>query len=249
MEKKNKVYIIISIIVVILTAALAVTFAFIGGPTVVGNTNVVTSIPTGLNNIAFTYSGDNTITLNIALDNLTPSAANNNYSSYIDSNTAIVNVTFSVSSANYTNGATCHYSILYTPTTAYTASAASVSNSLNELVIVGTSSVANFTTSVAGSSPVTLVDNTSIVASSGNDSTTHSWTFKMRFYNLNIDQSSALGQTPTGTLSIVPGECSALTGTTQALNLDFSPTITGGSVTSTVTDVQEAIDELYDKFN
>ena len=208
MNKKNYLYIIVLFIAAFLVGIFAYTFAYIGKGTVSGNTNVSATINgTGY---GFSYTGSSSLSLAInATDgSLSPSQSNNNYSNYIESSTATTTISLTSNATTAPNGILCTYSLIYTPSTSYAASSGSVANNLRELVLVGSNGTYSFEKSIAGSSATTLFT-TSIGTTSSSSSASTTWSYKLRFYNLNVDQESALGQVPAGTISVSGAQCEA----------------------------------------
>lgn len=206
-DKRNNIYFLVIAVVLFVTAIGTFSFAYINRPTVSGNTNVLTNITDISNSLSLTYSGNTNISLPITLDDLKIDEASNDYSSYISAE-GNVTINFSSNATVYPEGATCDYSIVYTPTTVFNASSGATSASLNELTISGTNGTVSFSDlSLAGINSQTTLYSTSVSTSSSLSSVSVPWTFTMKFYNLNVDQSSVLGQSPAGKISVVPGEC------------------------------------------
>ena len=193
----------------IVVCSLAIAFAYIGRPTISGNTNTNVTINGGAATFSYTGSSSLSIAINTTNDELSSANASNSYTSYIESSSATTTVSLTTNASLAPKGMTCPYTIIYTPSTAYTQSSGATSAGLRELVITATDGSSNYEKSIAGSNVVTLVSNASIATSSSTTSKSTTWTFKMRFYNLNVDQESVIGRVPSGTISITNGECEA----------------------------------------
>ena len=208
MKKKKAIYIASIIFVICLASIFAIAFAYIGKPTETGNANINVSIVPD-DGIDFQYTGTATLNLTAALSNLALANASNSYTSYSVSELTNRTVSMTSNATMYPGGLTCSYDIVYTPTVAYTQTPAATSAGLNELVLRGKiGSTVYFETNVAGSSPVVLYTH-SISTTSAASTTNQEWGFSARFYNLNIDQSQASGQNPTGVISIENVKCNA----------------------------------------
>ncbi|MBR4231072.1 MAG: hypothetical protein IKR74_02825 [Bacilli bacterium] len=206
MKKKKAIYIASIIFVICLASIFAIAFAYIGKPTETGNANINVSIVSD-DGIDFQYTGTATLNLTAALSNLALANASNSYTSYSVSELTNRTVSMTSNATMYPGGLTCSYDIVYTPTVAYTQTPAATSAGLNELVLRGKiGSTVYFETNVAGSSPVVLYTH-SISTTSAASTTNQEWGFSARFYNLNIDQSQASGQNPTGVISIENVKC------------------------------------------
>ena len=212
MNQKNKIYFVIMIVVILLVSIIMFSFAYIGRANVIGNTNTNATIVNATQYFNLTYSGAADLSLNVSLDNLAYGSASNSYTSYI-SNTTTITMNFKVTSSNYTSGGKCAYTIKYVANTngTYTQSSAATSAGLRELAISGTNGTDTFSDvnlSGVGTSGTTLYSGI-INTNTYNSTTSKTWTFTMKFYNLNIDQSSVLGSNPSGKIRIESGACGA----------------------------------------
>lgn len=209
-DKRNIIYIAIIIIVLVITIGITFTFAYINRPTSSGNTNLITNITDIKNAINMSYSGDANMALNITLDDLSIMDAKNDYSSYISA-TSNITINFNANTSIYSRGASCDYSIKYTPITTFNATSAATSAGLRELTLSGSNNVSSFSEyPLTGVNSAVTLYSSSIATSAGVASTSQTWTFTMKFYNLNVNQASVIGQKPEGKISVVPGDCRAL---------------------------------------
>lgn len=101
---------------------------------------------------------------------------------------------------------TCNYYIWYQPTQAYHNSTGNTSNA-QEMVIIGSESTGtnSFTFNLNGVSQKTKILDGRITASA---TTTQNWTFRLRHYNLNVDQSSNLNSPFGGKIYFESNGCS-----------------------------------------
>ena len=212
MDKRNRLYIIIMAVVVFFTAILMITFAYINKPTVSGNVNTNATVLDNSDALSLTYSGATSLGLSIDVDKLNADEASDSYTSFI-SNSADIGLTLTSDANMFPNGATCTYDIMYTPTVAYYSSSGAMSNSLMELTISGTNGSISFPDEnlygISGVGVPWTLKTASISTTSSNASVNQTWTFTMKFYNLDVDQSSALGQSPSGTITFKPVDCEA----------------------------------------
>ena len=208
MENKKVIYVASMIIVICLASIFAATFSYIGKPTTSNNVNTnVTIVANDV--VTFQYTGTTTLNLTAALSNLAVANASNSYTSYSVSELTNRTVSMTSNATVFPNGLTCSYDIIYTPTVAYTQTPAATSAGLRELVLRGKiGNTVYFETNVAGSSPVLLYSH-SISTTASSATATQEWGFSVRFYNLNIDQEQATGQTPSGVVSIQNVKCSS----------------------------------------
>ncbi|MBQ6840958.1 MAG: hypothetical protein IJO63_02430 [Bacilli bacterium] len=205
MKKKNIV--ILTIFVIVLMTSIALAFAYIGKPTNTGTTTANMQIKDISNGITMAYSGNTSVALEISWDNLSLHDASNTYTSYISKSTTMaVKMT---TSSDFTKGATCSYSIKYIPTTAFTSSTAAKNAGLKEFVVAGSAGSLSFADYSLADKTTEVTMYTGSIATTSTTTVTHNWTITLKFYNLAVDQNSVMGQTPKGTLSIVPGACVA----------------------------------------
>ena len=212
MNQRNKIYFVISGLVILLVSVIMISFAYIGRANVIGNTNTNITITNTVQYFNLTYSGNTDLSLNVSLDNLTYDSASNSYTSYV-SNTTTITMNFKVTSSSYTSGGKCAYTIKYIANSngTYTQSAGATSAGLRELAISGTNGTDSFSDvnlSGVGTSGTTLYSG-NISTNTYNSTTSKTWTFTMKFYNLNVDQSSVLGSNPSGKIRIESGACGA----------------------------------------
>ena len=208
MNNKNAIYFISIVFVICLASIFAVAFAYIGRPTEEGNANVNVIIASN-NAVTFNYTGDTTMSLIIGATSVDVGTASNTYGNYTLTSEKNTTINMTSNSTAFPKGATCTYDIVYTPTVAYTETPAATSAGLRELTIRGTIGGAfYFETNIAGSNPVILYSS-SISTPAAGTATTVKWKFSIRFYNLNIDQSQASGQTPSGVISISNINCTS----------------------------------------
>ncbi len=158
-------------------------------------------------------SGDNNFALNITLDELSLVSASNSLTDYID-DTKNITINLSVDSKKYTSAVTCDYVFYYEPTTEYTAS--SEVGNLTELGFSGNcrdcNPSANFgPISIAGKKPNNKEQlyEGKITTNPTTGTAIQNWQFSYRFYNLDIDQSSVIGQKPSGKIIIEGKNCYA----------------------------------------
>ncbi len=208
---KKQIYIILSIVVMaVLTAIFAVTFAYGSRPTVTGNTNTNVTI---LGNATLSYSEGVNLSLNITESDLSVDNVVNN-STVVLGPVSNITIALNTDVNQFPHGLYCSYDIVYTPTVAYVPSAASVAGNLKELVIrAGQSLHENGTVneiinmSIAGSNEIVLYS-TYIRTTSSSPSAVIDWKFQFGFYNLNVNQNDAAGQHPSGKVSIKNVQCS-----------------------------------------
>ena len=209
MSNKKLIYIISIIVVMILACIFAAAFAYIGAPTQVRNGNINVSIVNN-SSVSFQYTGHTTMSLTVPAANVAVANASNDYSKYAVTSLRNTTINLNSNATVFPNGVTCTYDIIYTPTVAYRETPAATSAGLKELVLRGKiGSTYYFDTNIAGSDPVVLYSS-SISTTSASSTTSIIWQFETRFYNLNIDQGQASGQTPSGVISIDNVNCTAV---------------------------------------
>jgi len=212
MNNKNTIFIGILIVIIVITVAVSLTYAFIGRASGTGNILSNTQVLDPSESISLTYEENKSLNLSITLEELSSLNSNNNYTSYIETDESLA-ITLTSDSSIFPNGLRCVYEIRYEPVVAYRASSGATANSLKEFTIQGTSSKGNYfsETSIANVTSGISLNNNVVIATTGTSTTTaDTWTFKMRFYNLDVDQTNALGQSPSGKIVVVPGECEKL---------------------------------------
>lgn len=212
MDKRNKIYVLSISIVMIVASILAISFAYIGsrGIEIYSGGGISGNVIDAQGAINLEISGEPSVSLDVDIHKLSSAQASNDYSSYIESSVN-VNVDFTTDLSVYTKGVKCNYDIYYHPTSAYTPSQASVNAGLMELAIGGTASHDSFAArNLANvSSPIKLYS--SYVKTSSTTATVNQiWHIKMYFYNLNIDQTGALGQNPAGKVVFETTSCEAM---------------------------------------
>jgi len=197
----KKMYIIILSIVFLIAGVLAVTFGFIGKGNETGSTNVLIDIYDVKEDIDFGYSGDVNLSLSINRDNLSSVSASNDYTSFIDSESKTVTIELTSAEA-FKNGAKCTYEVLYIPSSVYTQSAAAKTFLLNELVVSGSVDNNDFADVSISGPGNKLIYNGTIETYEENSPVTQEISLKLRFYNLLVDQESAIGQSAGGTIKV-----------------------------------------------
>lgn len=195
MNIKNKKYILLVSIILFFAAIIAITFAYINRSTVSGNSNVLVNIN---DDYSLVIEGSDTLSLSLNKTVLSALDANNDYSSYVDSNSA--NITITLTNPNYNVDTTCTFSFDYTASTTFERTPAAVTGGLNELSIVAFDGTDTYITPINDSTKKTIVMGT-ISASSASELVTKNYSFKMRFYNLAIDQENIVGQSPMGNIT------------------------------------------------
>lgn len=164
------------------------------GKLIINNTgNAITQINTSFYNFNST-----TASVSITLDQnkLDISNASNTYTSFMSNTSGNFNITLDTKNSG---SVYCTYDIVYEPTTSYKSSPAATKAGLKEFTISGSST--NGTSfdeiDIAGSSKVTLAKSVLFFADT---SYTDSWTFTIKYYNLNVIQDSVIGQTFSGNI-------------------------------------------------
>ena len=211
-EKKNTIYIAVIFVVLLITLGFSFTFAFIGGVQGDGNIIINGGIKDVSKALSLTYSGDTNLSLNISMDNLSALEGFNDYSSYIESDVALINVILTSDSTYYPNGVNCRYSAKYVASNTYVPSNASVYEGLKEFTAMYALDDMQFhEVLISGENSAFLFEDFLI---SNEDVAGFKYTqpvyFKLRFYNLGVNQNDAIGQTPSGKIEIIPGECDRL---------------------------------------
>lgn len=198
MKNKNQLYFAVIFVFLLVITTTGVSFAYINKATVSGNTNVNLTVLNATNDLNLTYSGNTSVAINVTLDDL----ASNKVGSAVTNSTNI-SVNFKTSSY-YPSGAKCYYTVSYSASSVYTPTTTG-----NELTISGSLNGTNkFEKSIGSVSNVQLYSGY-ISTSQANTTVTQNWVFSLNFYNLNSDQTGALGQNPKGTIVITPGNCEA----------------------------------------
>ena len=203
MENRKRVFIVVLVSILFLASIIALSFAYIGRPTVPSSN---TSVSTTINGVLLTYTGSTAINLQLNYENLAVDSAKNDYSSFV-SNTINSTITINVPDT-YPNGAMCQYRIVYNPITVYVPSVAATNANLTELELAlgdGTSTLK--TISLANLSSKTILHTTTISTDTGNMTASQTWTSTLKFYNLNVDQADAMGQNPQGNIEIETVAC------------------------------------------
>ena len=211
MSNKRVLYIVGIIVVINLACIFAAAFSYIGKPSGTDlNTNVSVNITSNNNAINFQYTGHTTMSLTVPAANVAIANASNTYNKYAVTSLRNTTINLKSNATLFPNGVTCTYDIVYTPTVAYRETPAATAAGLKELVLRGKiGSTYYFDTNIEGSDPV-VVYSSSISTSSSSSTATTLWQFAIRFYNLNIDQSQAAGQTPSGVISIDNVNCASI---------------------------------------
>lgn len=157
-----------------------------------------------------TITGDTGFVLNITLDNLSIVDANDNLSNYIEDNKEVI-IKVSLDPDKYQTAVTCNYKIFYEPITPYKASSASQSAQLQELVLVGhaSDSLKFEPVPITGLNTKTELYSGSITTDSRTGTAEQAWQLSYRFYNLDVDQTDVVGQSPSGKIIIQGENCYA----------------------------------------
>lgn len=209
MKENFKIYIILGIIF-LMVSVVAISFAFIGRGNAENNQfNVTGTVIDGQSGYVLSYEGNSTLVLNLSMDVLSSAGASNEYTSYAETPSSItVNLTTDLNT--YPNGVTCEYSLYYTPKVVYTPSSEAKSNNLMELALVSTETGKEEKRISLDDLGAKTKVTTSLISTSASSATTLSpWNIALRFYNLDVDQESALGKTPSGTISFEVDKCYA----------------------------------------
>lgn len=170
-----------------------VAYAYFGKLIINNTANAITQINTSFYNFNST-----TASVSITLDQnkLDISNASNTYTSFMSNTSGNFNITLDTKNSG---SVYCTYDIVYEPTTSYKSSPAATKAGLKEFTISGSST--NGTSfgeiNIAGSSKVTLAKNVLFFTDT---SYTDSWTFTIKYYNLNVIQDSVIGQTFSGNI-------------------------------------------------
>lgn len=170
-----------------------VAYAYFGKLIINNTTNAITQINTSFYNFNST-----TASVSITLDQnkLDISNASNTYTSFMSNTSGNFNITLDTKNSG---SVYCTYDLVYEPTTSYKSSPAATKAGLKEFTISGSST--NGTSfgeiDIAGSSKVTLAKSVLFFADT---SYTDSWTFTIKYYNLNVIQDSVIGQTFSGNI-------------------------------------------------
>ena len=204
MIKRDYYSLLFSIILIVGVLGI-VSYGFIGRSNVEGNTNMQGSILEPSDILSIT--GDTNFSLDVTLDNLSILESSNNGASYID-DTKNINISIAVDPNLYKSVVTCNYSIYYVPQNVYRASQASIDASLIELGFTGSDGNNSFgLTSINNLSDKTLLYSGSISTDLNTGKNSKNWELSYRFYNLDVDQVDALGQSPAGKVTIEGTGC------------------------------------------
>lgn len=201
-DKRNTIYVVIILVVLVITFTVSFTFAFVGAPSGKNNINVTGNILDASDALSLTYSGDTNLSLNITMDDLNIENAGAGHGNDMVINQAEINVILSADSNFYPSGAKCNYTVEYHPINVFVPSPEAFAQSLDELTIHG-KSLANITT------PIVLEEGV-VATSAGSNTGSQPHLYTYTFYNLPIDQSNLIGQSPSGKIVVVPGECEKL---------------------------------------
>lgn len=208
MDNKKIIILTCLNIVFVIISGIAISFAFMGKAAVENRANVTGNVMnvTGAYNVSFSPSAS--ASLNVTLEDLKAGEASNDYSSYVENN-IVQYIKISSDNTKAPEGIRCNYDIYYTPTTIYDASTGAKEVGLIELALVGSSSTSKSfgPISLSGIKTKTKIYSTSIASGTGGEEITENWNISMRYYNLLVDQVSALGQNPKGKVTLELGEC------------------------------------------
>lgn len=157
-------------------------------------------------------TGDTNFSLNIDLESLSFENATNEQDSYIDSTQSAI-ISLDLDPNKYKTPVTCNYEFTYEPITEYIPSLGS--DDLVELGFEG--ECENCLISNAKFGPVSIggiaegdrqkIYEGSITSDSETGQAEQKWNLHYRFYNLDLDQSSVIGQNPSGKIIIKGLSC------------------------------------------
>lgn len=213
MKTKVKFYLIFLAFFIAAVSFIGISFAFIDFDSA-NNQQIIPitgSIKNFNNAVLMRYEGNTDLNLQISLDDLSSGASSNNYLAY-SFDEQDLDIIFSSNPELFPLGVKCDYNIFYIPDSenVYNASPDALSNNLVELALEGTNG--NETDkfemfNLAGLTAKTLIKKVSISTFEQEEEVIHKWNFKMKFYNLNVDQSSIIGQNPHGTIAFETDYC------------------------------------------
>ena len=211
MNKNGRLFVLIISIVLFLVSVLTLSFAYIGRSdsiVVSPNNTVVQGSFRSANQCAnLTATASGSLGLNVDFNALDSSTSSNSYTSYIDSPVVTLTINIAKSSDTTYSNVTCSYMLSYVPTTKYTPSSGAVSAGLMELAVIGSSSSNSFNAvDIGNKTSKTTLKTASITTTSGQPKS-EVWSIKMRFYNLDIDQSGIMNQSPKGNIFVEQVSC------------------------------------------
>ena len=192
MKKGTTIKLIIGIVTIV-ALAIGASYAYFSN----ARTSVDLTIDSSVN-ITYTISASSTLSLDV-----NPYAALN--STVIAQNTISTDTVYLKNDTGASN-LTCGYEIWYTPTKTFTNSTANTNNE-TELAILGSESSnqnASFSFDLNGISSATKMYDGVI---STNGTLTQTWSFTMVHYNLDVEQSSNINKSFTGSISFVAKSC------------------------------------------
>ena len=202
MNKYRKALIILGILIAVNVALLGGTaFSYLNISDNQGESNVTINTPSGY--VDWHSYGDEEVSLSIDVDKLSILDQSNSYDKYIEGDVSEIEYYFGTSLVEPRKEQFCDFNLYYEPTTPYTKSSAATSNSLKELTIIGngidnnTKQEYSFEKEINGSSRVLLYSG-SLGGKNVDKTAKMIWNYRLRFYNLNVNQDTIIGQHPSG---------------------------------------------------
>ncbi len=216
MDKKNTLLLTVIAVATLLVAVVGATFAYF---TASSGTNEASEVNVQTRSVDVTSTTATDVTMVVQLSDMVQGNGANDHSVYKNNTDATIQLENSVGAAGGTR--TCSYNIVYTPRAdgVYVTTPEAVTNSLREFTIQATANVVGSGTSSVTTIPeydlgtISTATPTNLNATpitfavtgavDGNESSSITWTFDVRYYNLAIDQTVNAGKTFGGSLEFV----------------------------------------------
>jgi len=207
MKDKNRLYLIIGIVVAVLFLAGTFTYAYINRANSSGNTNLLSEIIDSNSTISYTGETTGNMSITVDLNKLQSDTASNDYASFIEGNEASASMTLAYEPTFFKYGLTCDYKISYVPSKTYVPTSASLNAGLKEFVLIGTNGSDSFEADLGNVSSETIVYESKLSPKVINNPYEETWRFSLRFYNLDVNQEDVAGKEMAGSVKIIPGNC------------------------------------------
>ncbi len=216
MDKKNTLLLTVIAIATLLVAVVGATFAYF---TASSGASELSNVSVQTRSVDVTSTTATDVTMVVQLSDMVEGNGANDYSAYKNDTSATIKLDNSVGAAGGTR--TCSYNVVYTPKAdgAYVTTQAARDLGLNEFTIQATANIVG--SGVSSSTTISEFNLGDIAASTstnitatpltfavtgavdGNETSSITWTFDVRYYNLAIDQTINAGKTFGGTLEFV----------------------------------------------